>query len=288
MRFVSFTQRGTARFGVVDREGVIDLTQRLAADYGSLRDLLAGNGQGQARAKVEALLDRGRADHALDSLSFLPVIPDPTKIICVGANYYEHAAEMGRSTAKPDYPMLFVRWPSSLVGHDQPLVKPRESEQFDYEGEIAVIIGKPGRRIPRERAFDYVAGYSIFQDGSVRDFQRHTSQFTPGKNFYATGSLGPWLVTRDDIADPFAFTLTTRLNGVEMQHAVTRDMIFSIEETIAYCSTFTELVPGDVIATGTPGGVGFARKPPVFMKPGDMVEVEVSNIGVLRNPASEG
>jgi 2-keto-4-pentenoate hydratase/2-oxohepta-3-ene-1,7-dioic acid hydratase in catechol pathway len=284
MRFVSFSQRGSARFGVVERDGVIDLTQRLGNDYGSLRELIAGN----ERSKIEALIGRGRADHALDSLTYLPVIPNPAKIICVGANYHDHRAEMGRAADAPAHPMLFTRWADSLVGHGQPLIKPRESEQFDYEGEIAVIIGKAGRRIPRERAFDYVAGYSIFQDGSVRDFQRHTSQFTPGKNFYATGSLGPWLVTRDDIADPFGFTLVTRLNGVEMQRAISRDMIFGIEETIAYCSIFAELVPGDVIATGTPGGVGAARKPPVFMKPGDMIEVEVSGIGTLRNPVSEG
>jgi 2-keto-4-pentenoate hydratase/2-oxohepta-3-ene-1,7-dioic acid hydratase in catechol pathway len=282
MRFVSFSQRGAPRYGVVEGEGVVDLTQRMGGEFASLRELIAGNG----RVRVEQFLGRGRADHALDQLSFLPVIPEPAKIICVGVNYHDHRAEMGRET--PKHPMIFTRWPSSLVGHDQPLIKPRESDAFDYEGEIAVIIGKAGRRIPRERAFDYVAGYSIFQDGSVRDFQRHTSQFTPGKNFFATGSLGPVLVTRDEIADPFDFNLVTRLNGIEMQRAVSRDMIFGIEEIIAYCSLFTELVPGDVIATGTPGGVGAARTPPVFMKPGDMVEVEVSGIGTLRNPVSEG
>jgi 2-keto-4-pentenoate hydratase/2-oxohepta-3-ene-1,7-dioic acid hydratase in catechol pathway len=285
MRFVSFSLRGAPRYGVVEREGVVDLTQRMGGEFASLRELLAGNG----RVRVEQFLGRGRADHGLDQLSYLPVIPEPAKIICVGVNYHDHRTEMGRDTGKkPEYPMIFTRWPSSLVGHDQPLVKPRESEAFDYEGEIAVIIGKAGRRIPRERAFDYVAGYSVFQDGSVRDFQRHTSQFTAGKNFFATGALGPELVTRDEVADPFALTLVTRLNGVEMQRAVARDMIFGIEETIAYCSLFTELLPGDVIATGTPGGVGVARNPPVFMKPGDTVEVEVSGIGTLRNPVSEG
>jgi 2-keto-4-pentenoate hydratase/2-oxohepta-3-ene-1,7-dioic acid hydratase in catechol pathway len=282
MQLVSFLQRGQARYGVVDGEGVVDLTQRLGGEFPSLRELIAGNG----RAKIDRFLGRGRADHALAELSYLPAVPDPAKIICVGVNYHDHRAEMGR---KPeDYPTLFVRWPSSLVGHGQPLIKPRESERFDYEGEIAIIIGKAGRRIPRERALDYIMGFSCFQDGSVRDFQRHTSQFTPGKNFSASGALGPFIVTRDEIADPTALTLTTRLNGIEMQHAPASDMIFGFDAIIAYCSTFTELCPGDVIATGTPGGVGAARTPPVFMKPGDTIEVDIPGVGLLRNPVSEG
>lgn len=282
MRLVSFLQRGVARYGVVEGEGVVDLTQRLGGDFASIRGLIAGNG----RSRIERFLGRGRADHALAELSFLPVIPDPPRIICVGVNYHDHRAEMGRAPA--DYPTLFIRWPSSLVGHGQPLIRPRESEAFDYEGEIAIVIAKAGRRIPRERALDYVAGFSCFQDGSVRDYQRHSTQFTAGKNFVASGALGPWLVTREDIADPRGLTLTTRLNGIEMQRAPSCDMIFDFETIIAYCSVFTELQPGDVIATGTPGGVGAARTPPVFMKTGDTVEVEISEIGLLRNSVSEG
>ena len=282
MQFVSFQQRGAARFGVVEGDGVVDLTQRLGAEFPTLRALIAGNG----RARVERVLGRGRADHALAELSYLPALPDPTKIICIGVNYHDHRAEMGRKAA--DYPTVFTRWPSSLVGHGQPLIRPRESTRFDYEGEIAIIIGKAGRRIPRERALDYIMGYSCFQDGSVRDFQNHSSQFTPGKNFVGSGALGPVIVTRDEIEDPSSLTLTTRLNGVEMQAAGAKDMIFGFDAIIAYCSTFTELCPGDVIATGTPGGVGTARNPPVFMNPGDTIEVEIPGVGLLRNPVTEG
>jgi 2-keto-4-pentenoate hydratase/2-oxohepta-3-ene-1,7-dioic acid hydratase in catechol pathway len=221
MQLVSFLQRGVARYGVVEGEGVVDLTQRLGAEFPSIRALIAGNG----RTRIERFLGRGRADHALAELSYLPAVPDPAKIICVGVNYRDHRAEMGRKAE--DFPTLFTRWPSSLVGHGQPLIKPRESESFDFEGEIAIVIGKAGRRIPRERALDYIAGYSCFQDGSVRDFQRHTSQFTAGKNFVGSGALGPVIVTRDEIADPLDLTLTTRLNGVQMQQAGARDMVFS-------------------------------------------------------------
>jgi 2-keto-4-pentenoate hydratase/2-oxohepta-3-ene-1,7-dioic acid hydratase in catechol pathway len=282
MRLVSFLQRGAARYGVVEGEGVVDLTQKLGAEFPSLKALLAGNG----RARIERFLGRGRADHALAELSYLPVVPDPAKIICVGLNYRDHREEMGRTEVP--YPTLFVRWPSSLVGHGQPLIKPRESDRFDYEGEIAIIIGKAGRRIPRERALDYIAGFSCFQDGSVRDYQRHSSQFTPGKNFQGSGALGPFLVTREEIEDPQALELTTRLNGVEMQRAVARDLVHSFDEVIAYCSLFAELCPGDVIAMGTPAGVGSARQPPVYMNPGDTIEVEISTVGLLRNPVSEG
>lgn len=283
MRLVSFSQKGVARYGVIEGEGVIDLSARVGTEYPSLRALLAGN----ALTKVaDRFLGRGRADFALTEITFRPVIPDPDKILCVGLNYDDHIAETGRQ--RDDRPTLFVRFPNAQVGHGQPMVKPRESDSFDYEGEIAIVIGKAGRRIPRERAYDYIAGFSCFNDGSVRDFQRHTSQFTAGKNFVASGAFGPWLTTRDEIGDATALTVKTRLNGIEMQNGCARNMVFSFEALIAYCSTFTELVPGDVIATGTPGGVGFARNPQVFMKPGDSVEVEVSGVGILRNSISEG
>jgi 2-keto-4-pentenoate hydratase/2-oxohepta-3-ene-1,7-dioic acid hydratase in catechol pathway len=179
--------------------------------------------------------------------------------------------------------VIFVRFGDSIVGHGRPLLKPRESAQFDYEGELAVVIGKRARRVPRDRALDYVAGYSCFNDGSIRDYQRHSPQFTPGKNFHASGSFGPWLVTRDEIADPRTLTLTTRLNGSVMQHESVGELCFDVPQLIEYCSTWAQLEPGDVIVTGTPGGVGAGRKPPVWMKGGDTVEVEITGIGTLRN-----
>ncbi len=281
MRYVSFMQRGTVCYGMIEGDGVIDLTTRLGSDYPSLKALLAGNG----RAKLDRFAGRGRADLALSELSYRPVIPDPDKIICVGLNYADHAAETGRTP--PAYPTLFVRFPSSQVGHAQSIIKPKESEQFDYEGEIAIVIGKAGRRIPRERAHDYIAGFSCYNDGSVRDYQSQTTQFTAGKNFFASGAFGPFLVTRDEMPEG-PLTLVTRLNGIEMQRASSADLIFSFDALIAYCSIFTELLPGDVIVTGTPAGVGHARKPPVYMRPGDSVEVEVSGVGVLQNSVSEG
>jgi 2-keto-4-pentenoate hydratase/2-oxohepta-3-ene-1,7-dioic acid hydratase in catechol pathway len=189
--------------------------------------------------------------------------------------------EMGR--APPDYPWLFVRWPDSQVGHGQPIIRPTVSEQFDFEGELALVMGRTARHVQAKDALDYVAGYACFMDGSVRDWQRHGSQFTPGKNFYHSGSFGPWLVTVDEIPDPTQLTLETRLNGQTMQTAPISDLRFGIGELIEYCSTFSLLRPGDVISTGTTGGVGFARKPPVWMQPGDVIEIEISGIGVLRN-----
>lgn len=282
MRYLSFLHRGTPRYGFIENNGVIDLTQRLGAEFPTLRAFLAGNGA----AKIDKLAGRGRADIALSDISYLPVIPNPDKIICVGLNYESHRLETGRPPS--EYPTLFTRFANAQVGHEQPLIRPRESEKFDYEGEIAIVIGKAGRRIPRERAFDYIAGYSAYNDGSVRDFQRHSSQFTPGKNFVNSGSFGPWLVTRDEVADYKALELVTRINGLEVQRGRASDMIFSLEELIAYCSTFTELVPGDVIVTGTPSGVGFARKPPLYMRPGDRVEVELVGLMTLVNAVSEG
>jgi 2-keto-4-pentenoate hydratase/2-oxohepta-3-ene-1,7-dioic acid hydratase in catechol pathway len=182
--------------------------------------------------------------------------------------------------------VLFVRFGDSIVGHERPILKPRESEQLDYEGELAVVIGRRARRVGRDRALDYVAGYSCFNDGSVRDYQRHSQQFTPGKNFHASGSFGPWLVTTDEIADPRKLTLTTRLNGAVMQHESVGELCFDVPQLIEYCSTWAQLEPGDVIVTGTPGGVGAGRKPPVWMKPGDTVEVEITGIGTLRNPVA--
>ncbi|MFM8356546.1 MAG: fumarylacetoacetate hydrolase family protein, partial [Gammaproteobacteria bacterium] len=186
------------------------------------------------------------------------------------------------------FPTIFARFANAQVGHEQPMVRPHESATLDFEGEIAIVIGRAGRRIPRADAMSHIAGYSIYNDGSVREYQRQTSQFTPGKNFMATGGFGPWLMTPDEVGDPQRLELTTRLNGAVMQHATSDLMVFDFAAIIAYCSIFTELVPGDVLVTGTPGGVGVARKPPLFMDAGDVVEIEVKPIGVLRNPVVVG
>ncbi|MNL28170.1 Ureidoglycolate lyase [compost metagenome] len=211
----------------------------------------------------------------------LPVIPNPGKIICVGLNYAAHREEVKRAVTSE--PTMFVRFADSQSGHGRALVCPRESAAFDYEGEIAVIIGKAGRRISQARALEHVAGLACYNDGSIRDWQAHGTQWTAGKNFPATGGFGPWMVTSDELQPDSLLSLTTRLNGVVMQHTTTDLMLFPIPKLIEYISTYTTLEPGDVILTGTPGGVGFRREPPVFMQDGDAVEVEVQGIGVLRN-----
>ncbi|NUR13954.1 MAG: fumarylacetoacetate hydrolase family protein, partial [Bradyrhizobium sp.] len=220
-------------------------------------------------------------DHPLDEITFAPVIPDPGKIICVGLNYRDHVAETGRTVTEK--PALFARFSCSQVGHLQPIVKPKVSDDFDYEGELALVIGKEGRHIPAGRALDHVAGYACYNEGSVRDWQRHTSQFLSGKTFADSGSFGPWLVTADEIPDPSRLTLQTRLNGTVVQDTTTDLLITAIPELLAYISTICPLAPGDVIVTGTPGGVGAKRTPPLWMRPGDTVEVEISGIGILRN-----
>jgi 2-keto-4-pentenoate hydratase/2-oxohepta-3-ene-1,7-dioic acid hydratase in catechol pathway len=278
MRIVSFERHGRPGFGVVVGDGVVDASVRLPGQPRSLRDALIG-GSLPTLEKFAVM----KPDFALSDIAFSPVVADPAaKLLCVGINYLPHIKEMGRE--RPDRPVLFVRFGDSVVGHGQPLLQPRESEQFDFEGELAVIIGKRARRVSKERALEHVAGYSCFNDGSVRDFQRHSQQFTPGKNFHASGSFGPWLVTADEIPDPRRLFLTTRLNGAVMQHESVGELCFDVPQLIEYCSTWAQLEPGDVIVTGTPGGVGAGRKPPVWMKPGDTIEVEISSVGTLRNP----
>jgi len=277
MKVTSFRTGGRASYGVVVDGGIVDVGAALGTTYPTLRDVL----EGAALAEVERAAKGMGSDFALDEVTLLPPIPNPEKIILVGLNYAMHVKETGR--ADSDYPALFTRFANTQVGHMQPMVKPRVSDAFDYEGELAVVIGKGGRHVARERAFDHVAGYACYNDGSVRDWQGHTHQFTPGKNFPATGGFGPWIVTRDEVPDPTKMTLVTRLNGEEMQRAPVSDLIFDIPFLINYISTFTDLVPGDIISTGTPGGVGFKRNPPVFMKPGDRVEVEIDGVGTLVN-----
>jgi 2-keto-4-pentenoate hydratase/2-oxohepta-3-ene-1,7-dioic acid hydratase in catechol pathway len=219
-----------------------------------------------------------KPDRKLAEITFRPLIPQPNKILCAGVNYRAHAAEVAREL--PKQPSMFIRFADTLVGHDGEMIRPLLSDNFDYEGELALIIGKAGRHIKAEQALDHVAGYTIFVDGSVRDYQKFS--VTSGKNWPGTGPLGPWLVTTDEIPDPGKLTLTTRLNGQQVQHSPTSQLIYSIPQIIAFCSDFTALSPGDVIATGTPEGVGHGRKPPLWMKPGDVLEVDITGIGVLR------
>jgi 2-keto-4-pentenoate hydratase/2-oxohepta-3-ene-1,7-dioic acid hydratase in catechol pathway len=275
MKLLSFLTEGRLSYGAVKGEGVVDLVRRLP--WPSLRALLEADGLNQAAA----LLASEQPDYALDAIAYAPVIPDPDKIICVGLNYRDHVAETGRTVTEK--PALFARFASSQVGHLQPLVKPWVSDDFDYEGELAVVIGRPGRHIPASRALGHVAGYACYNEGSIRDWQRHTSQFLAGKTFADSGSFGPWLVTTDDISDPSKLTLQTRLNGTIVQNTTTDLLITPVPELIAYISTICPLVPGDVIVTGTPGGVGAKRTPPLWMRPGDTVEVEISGISTLRN-----
>jgi 2-keto-4-pentenoate hydratase/2-oxohepta-3-ene-1,7-dioic acid hydratase in catechol pathway len=273
MKLATFITNGLPAYGAVVGDGVITLSDRLA--YPTLRDALAAGSLDEMRAAVNG----SKPDRALAGLQLLPAIPNPEKIICVGINYRSHAAEVGREL--PVKPSVFLRLTNTLTGHDGELIRPQVSDHFDFEGELAVVIGKGGRHIKAEQALAHVAGYTCFVDGSVRDFQKIS--VTAGKNFPGTGPLGPWIVTADEIPDPSRLTLTTRLNGQAMQHASTDQLIHSVAEIVAYCSAFTPLVPGDVIATGTPEGVGHGRKPPLWMKPGDVLEVEISGIGVLRN-----
>jgi 2-keto-4-pentenoate hydratase/2-oxohepta-3-ene-1,7-dioic acid hydratase in catechol pathway len=280
VKLVTFAVLGKVSYGAVVGEGIIDLGRRLGESrYPTLKSVLAAGALDAARAAAE----REPPDHELADVELRPVIPDAAKILCVGLNYHAHRDETGHRDPTA-HPAIFIRYADTQVGHGQPLVLPRNAKDFDYEGELAVVIGKRARHVPASRALEYVAGYSCYHDGSLRDWQFHTSQWTPGKNFSGTGGFGPWLVTTDELSDPSKLLLVTRLNGKEMQRAPTDLMIFDVPTVIEYLTGFTELLPGDVIATGTPGGVGFKREPPVFMKAGDVAEVEISGIGVLRNP----
>lgn len=280
MRLVSFIAAHGPDFGIVRGDGIVALRDRLAGRASSLRALLATGLLPEVAGLAETT-----PDHALASVELLPVVPDPDKIVCVGLNYHDHVAETGRTLT--EWPVLFARFAASQVGHGQPLIRPRVSAEFDYEGEMAVVIGKAGRHIAEADALGHVAGYSCHNDGSVRDWQRHTSQFLPGKTFAGTGGFGPWLVTADEVPDPAALTLETRLNGQVVQHTTTDLMITPIPALIAYLSTILPLLPGDVLVTGTPGGVGAKRTPPLWMKPGDTVEVEITGLGCLRNTVAD-
>jgi len=279
MRLLSFIVDGKRSWGGVVDGGVADLGAHFSAKgWTGLRAMLEANGL----AEVRAALAGAKPDYTLDELILAPVIPDPDKIVCVGMNYHDHVVETGRAVT--ENPSLFARFAGSQLGHGQPMIRPRVSQQFDYEGELAVVIGKAGRHILQSDALSHIAGYSCYNDGSVRDWQRHTTQFLPGKTFAGTGAFGPWMVTADEIPDPTRLTLETRLNGQVVQHTTTDLLIASIPQIISYLSAVLPLLPGDVIVTGTPGGVGAKRNPPLWMKPGDIVEVEISGVGLLCNP----
>lgn len=272
MKLVSFRRPdGEASWGVAKDAGIVDLGH-------CAKNLLDALWATASLADMAA----GPASFQLDDVTLLPPIPNPDKILCIGLNYTSHILEGGREP--PRKPIVFTRFSNSQVAHGQPIVRPKVSETLDFEGEMAVIIGQRCRHVPRDRALEVVAGYSCYNDGSVREWQRHSTQFTPGKNFPSTGGFGPWIVTPEEAGDITQQTLLTRLNGQEVQRATIDDLCFDVPSLIAYCSTFTELMPGDVIVTGTTGGVGAYRTPPLWMKHGDVVEVEISGIGVLRNP----
>lgn len=278
MRFGSFTTHGKETWGLMKDEGAVLVDADTASSFPNLKSAITNN----CLEKIGAELREKTIDIPVEDISYLPVISNPDKILCVGLNYHDHRLEGGHGEVGE--PTIFVRFGNAQIGHGKAIVAPMESDTLDFEAELAIIIGKPGRRIPEEEAFDYIAGYSCYNDGSVREYQRHTTQFTAGKNFMATGGFGPWMVTPEELVDLDNVTVESRLNGEIMQHAKVADMIFPIPKLINYISTFTELSPGDVIATGTPGGVGSRRNPQVWMRPGDVCEIEISGIGVLRNP----
>jgi len=275
MRLITFELSGQVGFGAVNGGEVVRLDT--PDDTDGLKGYLARRHGAWTSPALGIRLP-------LSSVRLLPPVPDPSKIFCVAANFHEAGRE---AKPIPDYPILFTRIAEAQVGHESAILRPAVSEQYDFEGELAVVIGKFGHRIPRETALDHVAGYSCFNDGSVRDWQKHSSQYTPGKNFARSGSFGPWLVTADEIPSVGALSLTTRVNGVVKQSISLSKMTFDVPWLISYCSTFAPLHPGDVIATGTPLGFGSSRDPPEFLQAGDVVEVEISGVGLLRNSVEQ-
>jgi len=276
MKFATFQVSGSTTWGIIEGDEAVDIGAVLR---GRLPDLKAAIAAGDLTGLGVHAVQARR--YPLTAITWLPVIPNPDKIICIGLNYETHRKETGR--AEVEHPTIFSRYANSQTGHLANIIRPRVSIDLDFEGELAVIIGKPGRYVTQADAFGHVAGYACYNDGSVRDFQRHTHQFTPGKNFPDTGAFGPWMVTPDELGDLGPLRLQTRVNGQVVQDALIGQMIFSIPRQIEYCSTFTRLEPGDVIASGTPGGVGAKRTPPLWLKPGDTVEVEIDKVGLLRN-----
>ncbi len=277
MKLISFSNNGISSYGVVNGDDVIDLKQIFGDQAPDLKTFIAKNLFAEATAAIKI----HKPTLKFSQITLQPVIPNPGQIFCIGLNYGEHVQETGREVTET--PVIFLRLADSQVAHAQDIIRPPESHRLDYEAEIAIIIGKGGRRIREEDAWEHIAGYSCYNDGSIRDWQVATSQWTPGKNFYKTGGFGPWMVTSDEIKPGQVMRLQTILNGQVLQDTTTDKMIHSIPRQIAYISTFIPLSPGDVIVTGTPGGVGNKRNPQIFMKPGDVCEIVVDAIGTLRN-----
>jgi 2-keto-4-pentenoate hydratase/2-oxohepta-3-ene-1,7-dioic acid hydratase in catechol pathway len=279
-RLATYSVNGTTRYGAVVDGGIVDLSARFAKDFPTLREVIAAG----ALTKLADDAAKRAPDHALDAITFLPPIPQPEKIICIGVNYPDRNAEYKDGSDAPKYPSMFMRTPRSFVGHNTPLVRPRASPQLDYEGELVIIIGKAGRHIAESAALDHIAAITLCNEGTIRDWVRHAKfNVTQGKNFDQTGSLGPWIVPYADEAQIADIRLTTRVNGETRQDDRTSRLIFPFRYLINYISTFTTLVPGDVIVTGTPTGAGARFDPPRYLKPGDVIEVEADGIGVLRN-----
>jgi 5-carboxymethyl-2-hydroxymuconate isomerase len=279
MKFLSFEHNNVASFGALTDAGIVDLGKR----HVDLREAIRADNL----AALARYAESAQADHAIDDIVFLPTIPNPEKIICIGVNYANRNAEYKDDSAAPKYPSVFMRTRESLTGHLQPLMAPPESDQLDYEGEIVIVIGKEGRRIPEDRAHEYIAGLTIMNEGSLRDFLRHAKfNVTQGKNFERSGALGPWLVTPDELDPMGELQVMTRVNGEERQNDTTANLMFPFRYLLGYLSTFYRLKPGDVIATGTPLGAGARFDPPKYLQDGDVVEVEVPGIGVLNNPVA--
>ena len=282
LRLTSFTIHGRTSFGAVTDAGMVDLGARLGGRYGSLLALIRAGEAGLKDARAAS--GTPFADYPLSDVEFLPPVPSPEKIICVGINYPERASEYKDGREKPKYPNLFVRFPGSLVGHGQALVRPKVSEKFDYEGEIVLVIGRQGRNVPRENALSMVYGLTLGNEGTLRDWLRHgTLNVTQGKNFDASGSLGPWIVPADEVDPGKPLHLMTRVNGELRQDDNTARLTWDFSWLIEYITKFATLKPGDLIFTGTPVGAGGHQTPPAWLKPGDVLEVEVPEIGVLRN-----
>ena len=279
-RIATFSIDGSMKYGAVVDGGIVDLSARFGKDYPTLREAVAAG----ALTKLADYATQHSPDHALDAITWLPPIPAPEKIICIGVNYPDRTAEYKDGQDAPKYPSMFMRTPRSFVGHNTALVRPRASAQLDYEGELVLVIGKAGRHIPQSTALDHIAAITLCNEGTIRDWVRHAKfNVTQGKNFDATGSLGPWLVPYTGESQIADIRLTTRVNGERRQDDRTGRLIFGFRYLINYISTFTTLVPGDVIVTGTPTGAGARFDPPRYLKPGDVVEVEADNVGVLRN-----
>ena len=279
-RIATFAVGGSARYGAVTDRGIVDLSARWAKDFPTLREVIAGG----ALTRLTEDAARYPVDHPLEAITWLPPIPLPEKIICIGVNYPDRNAEYKDGSDAPKYPSMFLRTPRSFVGHNTPLVRPRASHQLDYEGELVLVIGKAGRHISESAALEHIAAITLCNEGTIRDWVRHAKfNVTQGKNFDSTGSLGPWLVPYSDESQIADIRLTTRVNGETRQDDRTSRLIFGFRYLINYISTFTTLVPGDVIVTGTPTGAGARFDPPRYLKPGDVIEVEAENVGVLRN-----